>query len=899
MSVQKVFYSIFFFLLPVLVSAQIKNKGIPFTKNYPRNVYNAGGQSWKITQDRSGKMYFANNGGLLTFDGNNWDLLPTPNNSIMRSIEFDDIGNLYAGYFNDFAVIKPDSSGALKYTSLANKLPANCRDFGEIWKIYSTAKGVIFQSFNAVFYLINNQIEIIKPKNIFQLSFYINKRYLIQDKGIGLCELIDGKIKLIPMGEVFADIKIETILPLDETRFVIGTLDKGLYVFDGKQIKKWDIAVNSFLIKNHIFTGALISKHFLAFGTIRNGLLIIDNTGKPIQFLNTSKGLSNNTILSINTDKWGNLWLGLDKGIDFVETSSPFSQLNEGVGLSGSGYCALKANNNLYVGTNQGVYSRPWSEYDDPLAGSSNFEIVDNSQGQAWSLMDFDHTILCGHDKGAMQISGNKANLIAGTEGTWTFLQPKHNENILLAGTYNGLLKLKKTGRSDFMLEKKVDGFDISCSKLVEDADGHIWMGHGYNGIYQLQPNQAFDKIVSYKLFNSPKYFSTSNGINLNHYKNDVVFAAKSGVYTYNSKKDKFTEYDWFLNAIKPIKHIQNIFPEPNDNIFLFHQNELAELVKRTDDKYELEQRPFYKLKDKFIVGYENVTYIDAHNVLFSSEAGYIHYDPQFEKNYSIPWYVSIHSIETTDKQTGNQTLIYNYINDSIDNIIKNTTKAIKIPYSSNNLRFNFSGIFFEDNHKTTYQCYLKGYDDDWSDWSTNKSKEYTGLREGKYTFYVRAKNYYEQLSVENSFSFTIRPPWFRTFMAYLVYFILSILISFAFAKYLKFRIKQQKRIDEIDKARKLKQQELKFAEEALNTERELLHLKQAKIETEKNLLEQKKQLQQYNEELRNEYFESEKEILQLKQEKMETEISHKSKELASLTLNISYKNEILIQIIV
>ena len=898
MSVRSIFYFFFFLLLPALVAAQIKNKGIPFTKNYPRNAYNAGSQSWKITQDRNGKMYFANNAGLLTFDGNNWDLLPTPNNSIMRSIEFDDSGNLYVGYFNDFAVIHRDSSGSMKYRSLAKQLPKTCRDFGEIWKIYSTEKGVIFQSFNSVFYLINKQIEIYKPKNIFQLSFYVNKRYFIQDKGFGLCELINDKFRLVPSGEVLADIKIETILPLDKNRFIIGTQDKGLYIFDGKTIKKWEIEANEFLKKNNIFTGALISDRFFAFGTIRNGLLIIDNTGKPIQFLNTNKGLSNNTILSIHTDKWGNLWLGLDKGIDFVETCSPFSQLNEGVGLPGSGYCALKSNDMLYVGTNQGIYSRPWSDYDDPMSKDNTFEVIENSQGQAWSLMSFDQTILCGHDKGAMQITAKQARLIEGTEGTWTFLQPKKQIGTLLAGTYNGLLKLKKNGHSAYQLDKKIEGFDISCSRLMEDSDGNIWMGHGYKGVYRLQADPSFDRIVSYQLFDSPQYFSSSIGINLNYYKNDILFAAKDGVYVYSPQKKHFSEYDWFMNAVKPIKQIQKIFTEPNDNILLFHQNELAELVKGTNDKYELEQRPFYKLKDKFIVGYENVTYIDTRNVLISSETGYIHYDPQFIKNYSIPWYVSIHSVEASDKQSGSRIVVSNFIQNSTGDGHASTTQSFKIPFSSNNLRFNFSGIFFEDNHKTTYQYYLKGYDEDWSDWSTNKSKEYTGLREGKYTFYVRAKNYYQQQSIENSFSFTISPPWYRTFIAYLVYFIISILTSLAFAKYLRYRLRQQQRIDEIDKARKLKQQELKFAEEALNTEKELLRLKQEKIETEKSLLEQKKQLQQNNEELRNEHFESEKEILRLKQSQMETEISYKSKELASLTLNISYKNEILIQII-
>ena len=40
--------------------SQIKTVGIPFIRNYPRNVYNAGTQNWAITQDNRGIMYFGN-----------------------------------------------------------------------------------------------------------------------------------------------------------------------------------------------------------------------------------------------------------------------------------------------------------------------------------------------------------------------------------------------------------------------------------------------------------------------------------------------------------------------------------------------------------------------------------------------------------------------------------------------------------------------------------------------------------------------------------------------------------------------------------------------------------------------------------------------------------------------
>src|SRR6202012_2786461 len=48
--------------------------------------------------------------------------------------------------------------------------------------------------------------------------------------------------------------------------------------------------------------------------------------------------------------------------------------------------------------------------------------------------------------------------------------------------------------------------------------------------------------------------------------------------------------------------------------------------------------------------------------------------------------------------------------------------------------------------------------------------KEYTNLWEGEYVFHVRARDLYGRISSEGRFSFSVLPPWFRTWWAYLLY---------------------------------------------------------------------------------------------------------------------------------
>ncbi|MFZ9187112.1 MAG: hypothetical protein ACO21G_00755, partial [Algoriphagus sp.] len=56
------------------VQAQQKSliQGVPFVTNYTALEYRAGIQNFDIVQDDLGRIYVANNLGLLEYDGKNW-----------------------------------------------------------------------------------------------------------------------------------------------------------------------------------------------------------------------------------------------------------------------------------------------------------------------------------------------------------------------------------------------------------------------------------------------------------------------------------------------------------------------------------------------------------------------------------------------------------------------------------------------------------------------------------------------------------------------------------------------------------------------------------------------------------------------------------------------------------
>src|ERR1700749_915101 len=80
------------------VGAQGQNTiGLPLIVNYSKTDFHGGAQTWDIKQDSRGLLYFANNEGLICYDGTYWKVYPLPNRTILRSIAIDKNDRIYAG----------------------------------------------------------------------------------------------------------------------------------------------------------------------------------------------------------------------------------------------------------------------------------------------------------------------------------------------------------------------------------------------------------------------------------------------------------------------------------------------------------------------------------------------------------------------------------------------------------------------------------------------------------------------------------------------------------------------------------------------------------------------------------------------------------------------------------
>ena len=110
------------------------------------------------------------------------------------------------------------------------------------------------------------------------------------------------------------------------------------------------------------------------------------------------------------------------------------------------------------------------------------------------------------------------------------------------------------------------------------------------------------------------------------------------------------------------------------------------------------------------------------------------------------------------------------------------------LPFSENNLLFEVAYPVFGNESQTTFSYWLEGQEETWSAFIPDFKKEYTNLKEGNYTFHVRAMDASGQISEEGVLEFRISPPWYRTLWAY-GFYLLSLVL--AFIQFGKFQVKK------------------------------------------------------------------------------------------------------------
>lgn len=811
-------------------------KGLPFVTNYSALTYRAGIQNFNIIQDDLGRIYVANNLGLLAFDGKEWARYGLSNTKV-RAAHVGDEGRIYVGSQGDFGFLAPSTLGQLSYVSLADSLAPSVRDFDETWKIFGAGELIYFCTFDRIYVYNGTGIRVIDAGKRLDISFQVGNQLITQMTGEGLFTVTASGMEPLPKGDFFKDKRVSNILLYEQGKWLISTFSHGLFLYDGNVspfFLQGDFWKNEYLINYSV----RLNNGYIALATQNAGLFVIDKSGNLLTQVDKERGLMDLTINYIYEDDQDGLWLAMNNGIARVDLLSPFSLVDDRMGLEGSGYAAVKVGQKVYLGTNNGLFE--WE--------GGRVLKVSGTDGQVYGVQSVREEVILNHHNGTFVIQANRPALLSTVQGAWILKEHPKKPSYYVQGTYTGLSLFKKeNGKLQFV--QQINGFSES-SRVMEFDGNTLWVAHGYKGLFRITLSEDLKKVVESKLYTKAQGFPTNDLINVFRLSDRLVFTANGGFFQFDAQKDRFVPLNAFNDLFGYGTVMADLESDALGNLYFIEQSRLGILRQQKNRQLSLHYSPFNKLKRLWNDDLANVIVLDDRNILVGGKQGFIHYNP--EKDQRRP-----SSSKVFFREIRNGGLAARVIYSGYGNLatIGNTPENTRFSYSQNSFFFDFGSPHFESGNELLFQYKLINYDEDWSEWTTENKKEYTNLREGDYEFTVRAKTIFDEVSEPVTYAFTVRPPFYRSIFAYFVYSILLGGIAFLTFRWLDKRYKKQ-----------------------------TMELEQENFQA----------LRQKDDVIESITQRSEEEIIRLKNIQLQTEIDYKNQELTSSAMNLIQKNKLL-----
>lgn len=770
-------------LLCLSIAAYAQN-GRPFITNFPpsdyaSNDYATSPQNWCIGEDNYGRIVVANTSGILVYDGSDWELVSGTENKRMLKFAKDKDGVLYTGGDAELGFIKSNKEGELEYQSLLEKLPEEFRTFNSVVNVVSYKGAVYFRSENHVYRYENGAFKVWKSSEGF-LKLVSNSSGLYVSEKDTWYRLSNDTLEVIAASNEQRLPDMTAIYEGIGDTLLIATRNQGIVkLIRGEVIFSENNLSASILIMN----GCVISNGSFAFATNGYGVIIVDRHGEVIKVIDESMGLGSNiSYFPFYTN--GSLWVAASSGISLIEYPMRISSLDKSDGLKGFPTRVSNWQDGLFIGAHEGAFQVSTNL----LTKKGELTPVQENLREIFGLIELKNQLVVSNSQGLLVLNKDESNFtVNGVEGKYcsALLPISKRENNIYAAFSNQIIPIEINSSSG---EKLSD--PITCPHdvyyLTEDEYGNLWAAD--NGISYINLSKGYDNPKILTLTKKHGLVPEMGYIQVSSVNDQVLIATEIGVYTFDHKKQKLVPFKSFgKNFSDGSTGVYNITETRNGDVWVTTDRQTGLLRKQSNGTFVYDSLALIRapISDVWDIYEDN----DGIVWIAGTEA-IVRYDPSVDFNYKTPYKAFIRNVVVNDEKV----LFKGYHADKNGNLLSKQPKdkIPVLPYEENSITFQFGAAYYAKDQKLEYSVKLVGKDKKWSSWRTSGQMSYNNLPEGRYTFKVRSKNVYGNISEEASYTFEILPPWYRTTWAYIGFGVGGVLFLFILLKLNSARLRRE-----------------------------------------------------------------------------------------------------------
>lgn len=729
-------------LLTLVFPPMILGQGVPFIHHYSSEVTQTHPQNWAAIQGDSGYIYFGSQAEvLLQFDSANWSWTHKPETGAIRSLRLFD-SKIHWGGVGNLGYLENDSLNNVTLVSLKNQLDSAHQSFADVWQMEDHEDKLFHRTTNTILIWEQDTIRVIESEERYRGIFKAGNQLWAQREGRGLSRLENNQWVPIPGTELFIDDRLIAILPYPGYDLLIFR-NHGFVKYKDGQFMDIPTEADDYFRGHSLYRATAINETEIALAFLNGGILLMRNDGTLLHILNTENGLPTNVIYEVYSDREGTLWATSSDGIIKILSNNPLKIIQEQQGLNGSIKFIEPIRETIYIGTTNGLFL-----LDDGNKVRKHAEI----DLPVYDGVQINEVLYASFPSGLYRISDSGfANMLE--EGSYRKLEiAENNENSIYGAFRNSVEQINLLDQS--IGRREVLTSESEIRQFYAGMNG-IWAVTFQNEVLFASYDGNQEKIYIPDIEGD---YSTVRNISLINQK--ISLATDGGLYVYDKSSDSFLP-DSIFSLYEPPSVDSNIvtsqvfqFEQCSENEIWFLSGQKVKRAIRNNNSWEIIENPYN------LIGIEGTIQeircnSDGSMWFGGSEGVFYLSDPDWRYNHEF-------NTNITGVLVRNDSLIYGGHGDP--------PEIPEFEYTNNELRFTYAAASYIEPEANTYRVRLRGYDDDWSNWTEETQKDYTFIPEGTYTFEVQGRNVYEKEGSSGSFTFIILPPWYRTVWAYLGY---------------------------------------------------------------------------------------------------------------------------------
>jgi signal transduction histidine kinase/ligand-binding sensor domain-containing protein/DNA-binding response OmpR family regulator len=523
------------------------------------------------------------------------------------------------------------------------------------------------------------------------------------------------------------------------------------------------------------------------------------------------EGLSSNNVSCILEDSQGNLWFGTRGGVTRFDGRS-FAHYSQNESLSTRVWPILEdSQGNLWIGAREGVNCFDGKNFihyteENGLINSAPYSFLEDSRGNLWigtqtgGVSRFDGTSFIHYTKNE------------GLSDNWVWSIREDSRGHFWFATNTGISRYDGESFTHY-----TDLTNLVVLSIEKDSLGHLWFGTNGGGVSRFDgtsfihytKNEGLSDNWVWSIWRDSRgnlWFGTqAGGVNRFDGTSFIHFTDKVGLSNNQARtalEDKLRRV-WVstktgVDMLLPVSGLAPSATNLGVEDYQFFTFGKADGLKRIifNAKSVCLDR-----KNRIWWGNDQgLTMLDLNTFRLPAEPPRVRLS-HMEVNEE---YIDFRRLDDTSYR--NSIIFGESLSQSFNSVaipFYNYPSHLKLPHDLNHLTFHFSAIDWAAPHKIQYSYLLEGLDKNWRSLSSENKADYRNLPHGVYTFRLKAIGAAQVWSEPFEYTFTIRPPWWRTWWANFLYGLTITSLLYALFRFLlnrNLRLAEIRRLKELDR---------------------------------------------------------------------------------------------------